>query len=88
MWRVLYETLLSGWETKIQIMRRMTFLAIDIGNTRLKWAMYDDHRPGAALLAGEALAHHEDQARQEAAARAAAREAARNAAAQDEEARA
>ena len=44
--------------------------------------------PGAALLAGEALAHHEEQARQEAAARAAAREAARNAAAQDEEARA
>lgn len=43
---------------------------------------------GAALLAGEALAHHEEQARQEAAARAAAREAARNAAAQDEEARA
>lgn len=44
--------------------------------------------PGAALLAGEALAHHEDQARQEAAARAAARQAARNATAQDEEARA
>ena len=43
---------------------------------------------GAALLAGEALAHHEEQARQKAAARAAAREAARNAAAQDEEARA
>ena len=44
--------------------------------------------PGAALLAGEALAHHEEQARQEAAARAAARQAARNATAQDEEARA
>lgn len=36
---------------KLPIMRRMTFLAIDIGNTRLKWAMYDTHRPGAALLA-------------------------------------
>ena len=43
---------------------------------------------GAALLAGEELADHEAQVRQEAAARAAAREAARNAAAQDEEARA
>lgn len=29
----------------------MTFLAIDVGNTRLKWALYDAHRPGAALLA-------------------------------------
>ncbi|MEJ8854774.1 type III pantothenate kinase [Variovorax robiniae] len=28
----------------------MTFLAIDIGNTRLKWAMYDAPRPGANLL--------------------------------------
>ncbi|HEY0202346.1 MAG TPA: type III pantothenate kinase [Burkholderiaceae bacterium] len=28
----------------------MTFMAIDIGNTRLKWALYADHRPGAALL--------------------------------------
>lgn len=28
----------------------MTFLAIDIGNTRLKWALYDRARPGAALL--------------------------------------
>ncbi len=27
------------------------FLAIDIGNTRLKWALYDEARPGAALLA-------------------------------------
>ena len=27
------------------------FLAIDIGNTRLKWALYDAARPGAALLA-------------------------------------
>ncbi|MCJ0764859.1 type III pantothenate kinase [Variovorax terrae] len=29
----------------------MTFLAIDIGNTRLKWAQYDAPRPGATLLA-------------------------------------
>ena len=28
----------------------MTFLAIDIGNTRLKWALYAEPRPGAALL--------------------------------------
>jgi type III pantothenate kinase len=28
----------------------MTFLAIDIGNTRLKWALYDAPRPGASLL--------------------------------------
>jgi type III pantothenate kinase len=34
-------------------MRRMAspFLAIDIGNTRLKWALYDAALPGAALLA-------------------------------------
>ena len=29
----------------------MTFLALDIGNTRLKWAQYDAPRPGATLLA-------------------------------------
>ena len=29
----------------------MTFLAIDVGNTRLKWALYEAARPGAALLA-------------------------------------
>ncbi len=28
----------------------MSFLALDIGNTRLKWALYDAPRPGAALL--------------------------------------
>jgi len=28
----------------------MTFLAIDIGNTRLKWALYAEPKPGAALL--------------------------------------
>lgn len=29
----------------------MTFLAIDVGNTRLKWALYDAPHPGAALIA-------------------------------------
>jgi type III pantothenate kinase len=29
----------------------MTFLALDVGNTRLKWAMYDAPVPGAKLLA-------------------------------------
>ncbi|MBE7942434.1 MULTISPECIES: type III pantothenate kinase [Ramlibacter] len=29
----------------------MTLLAIDIGNTRLKWALFEDAQPGAALLA-------------------------------------
>jgi type III pantothenate kinase len=29
----------------------MAFLAIDIGNTRLKWALYEAARPGAAVLA-------------------------------------
>ena len=29
----------------------MTFLAIDIGNTRLKWAQYAGPRPGAQLIA-------------------------------------
>ncbi|MDP2371566.1 type III pantothenate kinase [Rhodoferax sp.] len=28
----------------------MTFLAIDVGNTRLKWALYQAPNPGAALL--------------------------------------
>ena len=28
----------------------MSFLAIDIGNTRLKWALYDAPHPGATLL--------------------------------------
>jgi type III pantothenate kinase len=32
-------------------MRRMTFLAIDVGNTRLKWALYAAPAPGAAVLA-------------------------------------
>jgi type III pantothenate kinase len=29
----------------------MSFLAIDVGNTRLKWALYDAAAPGAKLLA-------------------------------------
>ncbi len=29
----------------------MSFLAIDIGNTRLKWALYGSPQPGAAVLA-------------------------------------
>lgn len=29
----------------------MTFLAIDVGNTRLKWALYSAAHPGAVLLA-------------------------------------
>ncbi len=28
----------------------MTFLALDVGNTRLKWAQYDSPQPGAKLL--------------------------------------
>ena len=28
----------------------MAFLAIDIGNTRLKWALYSAPKPGAGLL--------------------------------------
>ncbi len=33
----------------------MSFLAIDIGNTRLKWARYASPQPGAALLAQGAV---------------------------------
>ncbi len=33
----------------------MTFLALDVGNTRLKWALYDAPRPGAALRAQGAV---------------------------------
>ncbi|MFB1017966.1 MAG: type III pantothenate kinase, partial [Burkholderiaceae bacterium] len=29
----------------------MTFLAIDVGNTRLKWALYEFAQPHAAMLA-------------------------------------
>ena len=41
----------QGHIAKLGIIRRMTFLAIDVGNTRLKWALYDAPRPGAALMA-------------------------------------
>lgn len=34
---------------------RMSFLAIDIGNTRLKWAQYAEARPGARLIAQGAV---------------------------------
>jgi type III pantothenate kinase len=33
----------------------MSFLAIDVGNTRLKWAMYASPQPGAGLLAHGAI---------------------------------
>lgn len=33
----------------------MSFLAIDIGNTRLKWALYDAARPGATIQAQGAV---------------------------------
>ena len=33
----------------------MSFLAIDIGNTRLKWGLYESPRPRAALLASGAV---------------------------------
>ena len=33
----------------------MTFLAIDIGNTRLKWALYSEPRPGSEPLAHGAV---------------------------------
>ena len=47
---------------KLRIIRRMTFLAIDVGNTRLKWAMYDAAHPGANLLAhGAEFLEHIDQ---------------------------
>jgi type III pantothenate kinase len=29
----------------------MTFLAVDVGNTRLKWALFESPRPGAAIQA-------------------------------------
>ena len=33
----------------------MGFLAVDVGNTRLKWALYQEPKPGAALLAHGAV---------------------------------
>ena len=41
----------SGGLAKPAIMRRMTLMAIDVGNTRLKWALYDAPEPGAQVLA-------------------------------------
>jgi type III pantothenate kinase len=40
----------------------VSFLAIDIGNTRLKWALYEAARPGAAVLAhGAEFLEHIDR---------------------------
>lgn len=40
----------------------MTFLAIDIGNTRLKWAMFESSRPGSRVLAqGAEFLDHVDR---------------------------
>ncbi len=33
----------------------MSFLALDVGNTRLKWGLFDAPRPGAHLLAHGAV---------------------------------
>ena len=33
----------------------MSFLAVDVGNTRLKWALYEAPLPGAAMLAHGAV---------------------------------
>ena len=33
----------------------MTFIALDVGNTRLKWALYDSPRTDAALLSQGAV---------------------------------
>ena len=34
---------------------RLTFLAIDIGNTRLKWSLYEGPKPGALMRASDAM---------------------------------
>ena len=39
----------------------MSFLVIDIGNTRLKWGLYDAAYPGATLLAGAEGFGHDDR---------------------------
>jgi len=40
----------------------MSFLAIDVGNTRLKWALYDAPQPGARVLAqGAEFLDHVDR---------------------------
>ena len=36
-------------------MSRMSFLALDVGNTRLKWGLYDRPAPGAPLLQSGAV---------------------------------
>ncbi len=43
--------LLVSRPTTCRTLLHMSFLAIDIGNTRLKWALYDAPRVGARLLA-------------------------------------
>ena len=40
---------LGAWESHYHA--RMTFLALDVGNTRLKWALYERPHPDAVLLA-------------------------------------
>ena len=40
---------------KVFIIRAMTFLALDLGNTRLKWAHYEAPKTGARLLAHGAV---------------------------------
>ena len=42
---------LSGPDHGCRYHAVMNFLAIDVGNTRLKWALYDAARPGATLMA-------------------------------------
>src|SRR5665213_2174427 len=39
----------------LRFARAMSFLAIDIGNTRLKWALYSAPQPGAGLLGHGAI---------------------------------
>jgi type III pantothenate kinase len=40
----------------------MTFLAVDVGNTRLKWALYDQGKPSAKLLKqGAVFIEHIDE---------------------------
>ena len=40
----------------------MTFLAVDVGNTRLKWALYDRAKPGATLIEqGAVFVEHIDE---------------------------
>ena len=40
----------------------MTFIALDVGNTRLKWALYDSHQPDAQLLSqGAVFLEHIDR---------------------------